>query len=192
MLRHDYDRSFVAYVSCSAPGLEGYLDCARLAEREERAVRIADDSLIVHALDADEPHLFWFRCMVDDARERHYYDIQSWSRRTGRDFQSKKRHLDRDCLGYAGLYDTPASDERLWKLMSLDEEGRFVSLDRPIQAGDTLPVRIRTRTSNIELCASPREEVVDQWFAYVQAAAGRVLDLELKVTDVGEELLDDH
>lgn len=192
MLRHDYGRSFVAHVACTTPGLEGHLDCARLGEREGRAVRIADDWLIVHSLGADEPHRFWFRCLVDDARGRRYYDIQSWSRRTGRDFNSKKRHLDRNRNGYGSLYDTPVSDERLWKLMSLNDEGQFVSLDQPLQAGDSLPVRIRTRTSNIELSAADPEEVVDQWFVYVHAAHGQVLDLELRISDIGEELLHDH
>ena len=191
MLVHDYDRSFVAHVACTTPGFEGYLDCAKLAENEGLAARVADDWLVVTSLVAREPHRFWFRCMVDQARGRRYYDIQSWSRRTGRDFNSKKRHLDRNGTGYGCLYDEEVADDRLWKVMTLGEPG-YVSMDQSLQAGDSVAARIWTRTTNIQLCATGREEVLDHWFAHACAGKGEPLDLEIRITDIGEELLDDH
>lgn len=192
MLRHDYDRSFVAHIACTTAGLEGYLDCAKVVEKEGQPARVADDWLIVTSLQTQEPHRFWFRCMVDDERGRRYYDIQSWSRRTGRDFNSKRRHLDRNGNGYGCLYDAAVDDARLWKVMTLNDEGRHVSMDQALQAGLELPVRIWTRTSNLELGATAREEVLEHWFSYVGAGAGEPLDLQLSITDIGEELLDDH
>ncbi|QXI48740.1 MULTISPECIES: hypothetical protein [Pseudomonas] len=192
MLVHNYDRSFVAHVACTTPEFEGYLDCAKLSEREGQAARIADDFLVVSSLLGREPHRFWFRCMVDETRGRRYYDIQSWSRRTGRDFNSRKRYLDRDGNGYACLYDTKVSDDRLWKVMTRNDQGQFVSMDQDLHAGDKLAVRIWTRTTNIQLCAMGRMDVLDHWFAYGCAGTGEPLDLEVQITDIGEELLDDH
>jgi len=191
MLVHDYDRSFVAHVACTTPGFEGYLDCAKLAEKDGLVARVADDWLVVTSLVAPEPHRFWFRCMVDQARGRRYYDIQSWSRRTGRDFNSKKRYLDRSGKGYGCLYDEKVADDRLWKVMVPGEQGH-VSMDQSLQAGDCVAVRIWTRTTNIELCATGREDLLDHWFAHACAGQGEPLDLEIRITDIGEELLDDH
>ncbi|MNP86608.1 hypothetical protein D3C76_1869520 [compost metagenome] len=53
-------------------------------------------------------------------------------------------------------------------------------------------MRIWTRTTNIELCATGREDVLDHWFAHACAGKGEPLDLEIRITDIGEELLDDH
>lgn len=192
MLRHDYDRSFVAYIACTTPGFEGYLDCAKVAEREGRAARLADDWLIVTSLKVGEAHRFWFRCMVDDSRGRRYYDIQSWSRRTGRDFNAKTRYLDRNRNGYCCLYGEPITDDRLWKLMTPTDDGQHVSVQQDLQAGLCLPARIWTRTTNLELCAVGREEVGEHWFAYTQCGSGEPLDLQVQITDMGEELLDDH
>lgn len=191
MLKHDYDHSFVAHVLCTTPEYEGYLDFARLAMKGGEAARTADDSLVVTSFVGREPHRFWFRCLVDEDRGRSYYDIQSWSRRTGRDFNSKKRHLDRNNGGYPCLYDEPTAQDRLWKLMTLDEGG-FTSTAPELEAGQSIAARIWTRTSNQELCAVKREEVGDHWFAYAATSGGAVLDLTLQITDIGEELLDDH
>ncbi|MBK5008588.1 hypothetical protein IAE33_000448 [Pseudomonas sp. S60] len=192
MLVHDYDRSFVAHVACSTPGLEGFLDCAKLVVRGGEAARVADDWLVVSSLVGREPHRFWFRCMVDEARGRRYYDIQSWSRRTGRDFNSKKRYLDRNGNDYGCLYDEKVADERLWKVMALNEQGALAGMDRSLQPGDHVAARIWTRTTNLELCATEREHVADHWFACARAGEGEPLDLQIRITDIGEELLDDH
>lgn len=192
MLEHDYDRSFIAHVSSTTAGLEGYLDCAKVVEKGVQVARVADDWLILTSLTVGEPHYFWFRCMVDEARGRRYYDIQSWSRRTGRDFNARTRHLDRNGNGYGCLYDTPVSDDRLWKLMAQNQDGGFSSLDQAPRAGESLPVRIWTRTTNLELGATGREDVGGHWFAYARAGDGHALDLQLQITHIGEELLDDH
>ncbi|MFJ1337799.1 hypothetical protein ACIKP7_06615 [Pseudomonas caricapapayae] len=191
MLKHDYNRSFVAHVSCTTPEHEGYLGFARLAMREGQAARIADDALVVTSIVGREPHRFWFRCLVDEARERTYYDIQSWSRRTGRDFNSRKRHLDCSNNGYASLCDVPTAEARLWKVMTL-KEGSYTSTALEPQAGQSIPAQIWTRTTNQKLCAYDRQVVGNHWFAYAATSGGPVLDLCLQITDIGEELLDDH
>ena len=191
MLIHDYDRSFVAYVACTTPGHEGYLDCAKLAVKKGAAARVDDDWLIVTSFRRQEPHRFWFRCFVDQDTQRSYYDIQSWSRRTGRDFNSKKRNLDRNINGYACLYDESVAHDRLWKVMTPDN-GNYTRMAQPLEAGQSIAAQIWTRTSNQQLCAFDRQEVANHWFAYTATSGGPVLDLCLEITDIGEELLDDH
>lgn len=191
MLNHSYDRSFVAYVECTTPGLEGYLDCAKLAERDGTAARASDDWMILTSLTLREPHLFWFRCMFDDTIGRPYYDIQSWSRRTGRDFQSHNRHLDCNRNGYAGLYEQAPEDSGLWKFMTVQPDGGWASMTSIVEAGQQVEGRIRTR-SNLELQAVSRETVADHWFAYVATSGGEVMDVRLHILHIGEELLDDQ
>ncbi|MBH3427275.1 hypothetical protein [Pseudomonas alkylphenolica] len=191
MLKHDYDRSFVAYVACTTPGHEGYLDFAKLAVRNTEAARIADDWLIVTSFLGREPHRFWFRCLVDEATGRSYYDVQSWSRRTGRDFKSKKRHMDRNHNGYACLYEASTAEDRLWKVMTLSE-GSYARMSQFPEVGQSIAAQIWARTSNDALCVCEREDVGDEWFAYVATSGGPTLNLRLEITDIGEELLDDH
>ncbi|RZI90786.1 MAG: hypothetical protein EOP15_03390 [Pseudomonas sp.] len=191
MLNHSYDRSFIATIQCVTPGREGYFDCAKLAEREGQAARAADDWMIVTSLTLREPHLFWFRCLFDESRGRPYYDIQSWSRRTGRDFQSSNRHLDFNHNGYPGLYPQVPEDARLWKFITRQEDGNQASMTSIVEAGQQLDGQIWTR-SNLALRAMEPEHVADHWFAYVNTSKGEVLDVRLEVLHIGEELMDDH
>ncbi|PSS58037.1 hypothetical protein [Pseudomonas sp. BBP2017] len=190
MLKHNYDRSFIAHVACTTPGYEGYLDCAKLAIKNGEAARVADDWMIVTSILGPEPHYFWFRCLFDESIGRPYYDIQSWSRRTGRDFNSKKRHLDCSYNGSPGLYAESPEDQRLWKVMTR-QDGRFASMTSIVAVGQKIEARIWTR-SNCELQAADRQRVGDHWFACAATSGGQALDLCLEITHIGEELLDDH
>lgn len=191
MLSHNYDRSFIACIKCITPGFEGYLDCAKLVTRNGSPARVADDWMILSSFESERPHMFWFRCMFDASIGRPYYDIQSWSRRTGRDFQSKNRHLDINGNGYAGLYPQAPGKERLWKFMTVQEDGNWASMTSIVEAGQQVEGRIRTR-SNLELQAAGRDRVGDRWFAHACTGGGVALDLRLDVLHIGEELMDDH
>lgn len=190
MFNHNYDRSFIAYVACTTPGYEGYLDFAKLADKGGEAGRVADDWMIVSSFKHREPHRIWFRCLFDETIGRPYYDIQSWSRRSGRDFQSSNRHLACSHNGYAGLYAQRPDDESLWKVMTL-QDGKYSSMTSIAEVGQHIDMRIRTR-SNLTLQAVNRQEVCDHWFAYVATGGGQALDLRLEILDVGEELMDDQ
>lgn len=189
MFNHVYDRSFVAHVACITPMLEGYLNFAKLAEKDGRAAFTADDYMIITPVAGREPHRLWFRCMEDEHGMR-YYDIQSWSRRTGRDFNTKVRNLELTNNGYAKLYKEPTATDRLWSVMTLQDD-EFVSVGDDLAPGQHIEAQIWTPT-NLALCGYGRTEVADQWMAYTVSHGGPVLDLRLEITDIGEELLDDH
>ncbi|TDF79475.1 hypothetical protein [Pseudomonas sp. H9] len=189
-IQHSYDRSFIAYIACTTPGYEGYLDCATLVLKDGQVGRLADDWMIVTSEVVREPHRFWFRCLFDESRGRPYYDIQSWSRRTGRDFNSKKRHLDRSYNGYPGLYEVAPEDDNLWKVITL-QDGKFASMTSIVEVGQKVEARITTRDNDV-LQAGGCRVVGDGWFASVCTSGGQELDLSLEILDIGEELLDDQ
>ncbi|MBN6791341.1 hypothetical protein JRG49_16625 [Pseudomonas fulva] len=191
MLNYSYDRSFIAQVRCLSLDAPGYLDCAKLVERGQQAARAADDWMIVTSLVTKSPHMFMFRCLFDAAIGRPYYDIQSWSRKTGRDFQSANCHLDCSNNGYAGLYAAPPGEQTLWKFMQMDKGGEWRSMTSIVEPGQTIRGRIHTR-SNIPLQAYRKETVAGHWFAYVVNEGGQPMDLELDILHVGQELMDDH
>lgn len=189
MLTYNSERSFVAFVASNTPGFEGYLDCGELAMKDGEPMRRAADWLRVTSFKGKEPHRFWFRCFEDGEGNR-YFDIQSWSRKTGRDRNPSMRHTGLSHNGYVGLYDTPNAHETLWQVMVFDGE-QSVHLPEPLALGKIESVEIITYMG-APMCACKREEVGHLWHAYVADSGGPLLTLTLDVIDLGEELLDDH
>ncbi|MBA1201833.1 hypothetical protein G7009_08670 [Pseudomonas capeferrum] len=191
MMNHIQQRSFIAHVRSTTEGYEGYLDFAKIVPKKGSAARVADDWMIVTSLQATrEPHYFWFRCMEEQRSGARYYDIQSWSRRTGRDFNAKSRYLDLGNSGYAGLYDQQVGHDRLWSVMTLKDD-EFISVGDELNVGQAIPAQFWTCTNQV-LCAYKRETVAEHWFAYAASSGGPILALSLEITHIGEELLDDH
>ncbi|NER59848.1 hypothetical protein G3435_07375 [Pseudomonas sp. MAFF212428] len=189
MLTFNYDRSFVAFAKCTTPGYEGYLDCAELAMKSGAPMRRAADWVTVTSFLGEEPHRFWFRCF-EDGEGGQYYDIQSWSRKTGRDRNPSMHHTAMTNSGYMALYDAANALDQLWQVKIFDGEAVH-PLPDPLALGEIASVEIIT-PQNASVCLYKREEVGHLWHCFVANSGGPVLTLTLEIVDLGEELLDDH
>ncbi|MFK0086747.1 hypothetical protein ACIQUS_05560 [Pseudomonas sp. NPDC090755] len=190
MLVFNKEQSFIAFVQCHTPGFEGYLDCGEVALKEGKPMRRAADWLTVTSFAQREPHRFWFRCFEDQASSARFFDIQSWSRRTGRDMHPAYRHAWLSANGYVKMDDEENDLQRLWRVTTFDGENS-TDIGRDLKIGTVDSIEILTPDS-IALCARGREQAGDYWHCYAATAGGPLLQLSLDIVDLGEELLDDH
>nr|WP_319527391.1 hypothetical protein [Pseudomonas laurentiana] len=198
MLTFKYDKSFVAFVECTTPGFEGYLDCGELKMKpladdphgREAPHRRAADWLTVTSYKGREAHRFWFRCFEDSSTGKRYFDIQSWSRRTGRDLKTKQRHCDLSSNGYVGLHEAETPHECLWQVSVFDQD-TYCDVGDDLALGKIESVVISSYKDTL-LCAYGREQVGNEWYCYAADSNGPALILTLDIQDLGEELLENQ
>jgi hypothetical protein len=195
---YNSERSFIAAVESNTPGFEGFWDCGELKLQApsdnpngpEVPHRRAANWLTISTFKNRQPHRFWFRCFEDRAKGTFSYDIQSWSRKTGQDMNTRQRHFYLNANGYVGLSDEPTPQEFQWQLATL-ESGESRDIGDDLKIGTLQSVDISSWRGAL-LTAFKRQDVGNDWYCYVAEAGGPVMSLTLDIQTIGEEYLDDN
>ena len=196
MLKYNSEQSFIATVQSQVTDHEGFWDCGELVMMPSTdnpggpdvLHRKSVDWLTLSDYDGREPHRFWFRCFEDTRQGIRGYDIQSWSRREGVDFNNSGRRLQLSHNGYVGLYEASSPLETLW-YPAVVEDGELKDIEARL--GPIESVEIATHRGTV-LTGYSRHQIGDHWYCYVAEGGHPVLQFTLDILVVGEPLRDDH